>query len=173
MRGFRSSRPTRSHSRRKMTWEALQINADGMGSGSKASAYVILPSETETEFVSPTLIATRLVSAERITTLVPAGGFAFGIGLIRWSDVNDTVPAIGDTPGPLSNADFDWIIRQVSFFPATTPVGYSITSLDSLSYLSKAKRKLSRSTGLLLVMETTGAGGLNASADVRCLVQQG
>ncbi len=124
MPGFRrlSRGSAMGRRRRKMTWEALELGAIGLGVGSKASAYLVLPSETETEFVSPTLVATRLVSAERITTAATQAGW-FGVGLIRWSDTNDTVPNGVDQPDPMANGDFDWIIRQVYAFNAGDPAG--------------------------------------------------
>ena len=134
---------------------------------------MVLPSELESEYVDPTLLATRLCSGIRVTTSPTGAVSGVAIGVIAWDDVNDTVPAAADAPGPYRDSDLDWIARQVACIPVGTPAGTQYESADGFSYLSKARRKLGASRGILCTVEASGTSiVVNVSLDVRCLLQQ-
>jgi len=136
----------------------------------QTSAFYVLPPSTVRDFFhDPTLMLSRLVwQIRQGATQATTAGF-WGIGLIAWSDVNDTVPT--DPPGPVTDGYLDWIFNHI------TPVPIGTAALlygppDNASIISKAKRRLGDDKGILLCLETVGmTGGAAVAAYWRGLIK--
>jgi len=83
--------------------------------------------------------------------------FTVGMGIIGWDSIDDVPPAVVDTPFPVQSGGFDWLWRWTSSFQQLSGAGDVITAQNNygpeLFVQSKAMRKLSAGTGLLLVAE--------------------
>ena len=162
--GRRSGRPVRG-----MDWGGQSLAINGVSSGATSSTYVLLPSVVRADYVDPTIMATRMTFG--IYLPASSAGGLVAAGVIAWSDINDVVPS--DPPGPITNVNQDWIIRQVFAIPPSYPGGFiGGPSLDT-AYYSKARRRLGNDRGLLLVVENFATGvSLNYAVDVRFLLKE-
>ncbi len=167
MARFRAASPSRP--RRPMDWEYISANAANQSSGLKVATQVVTSTELNAEYTDPTLMGALLI-CQAITQSVSLGG-AIGFGLIAWDDFNNTPPASTEAPGPITNGNLDWILRQV--FPIASGLGSSVVISDVLDMhsRSRARRRLGSSRTVLLVVEGTGAN-FNWSADVRVLIKE-
>jgi len=80
---------------------------------------------------------------------------AAGIIVVEWQD-GTTLPALAGVPFPVDTADdADWVWKEV--FPVTLPAAGNTASAalngDTMAYWSRAQRKLSARSGLLLVTQ--------------------
>jgi hypothetical protein len=93
-------------------------------------------------------------------------------GLIAWDDLNDAIPPMSEIPGPLTNGNLDWIIRQVAINSCGIAGNFNVVPGDE-TIVSRARRRLGSSRTLLCVIET-GDGAVTASSvvDVRCLIKE-
>jgi hypothetical protein len=100
------------------------------------------------------------------------GGF-IGIGIIRWDSKNNAVPFSAYLPDPLDDSELDWMARWVLPIPPGLPApGLIGVNIFDNTHLSKAKRKLENTSGLLWVMSTSLSVSATAAADHRFLLQQ-
>lgn len=156
--------------RRPMDWEYSLVQVGAVAAAGKASAFVVLPSELNAEYTDPTLMATRLVSSVLWAAGSTYGGAA-AWGLIAWDDINDTPPVGAECPGPFTNGNLDWIMRQVH--PNAGAATGSLVQPGDNTVVAKSRRRLGTSRGILAVLETNSAGTLSgAYADVRCLIKE-
>jgi len=161
--GKRSGRP-----RRPMDWEYAFAQVNAIAAGGKASFFVVLPSELNAEYTDPTLMAARLVTSVRTSTV---GVGAVAIGLIAWDDINDTPPIGLECPGPITNGNLDWVARQLHL-RVNNAIGATSDSNDGFSYLSKARRRLGSSRSILAVIETIGVAADSIAVDARVLIKE-
>jgi len=170
MRRFhRSSRSSRS--RRKKRWEFVTTGLVGAAPGVLADPSVRtdafwarIPAgvvDPVTGFPVPddhTLLRTlgysqfayAAAQAERFSAL-------WSFGLIAWDRIDSTVPPAAELPRPATEANWDWLFRQViplSFVAAAANVtSFNAPGATTLTLQSKARRKLSAGTGILAVCE--------------------
>lgn len=97
-----------------------------------------------------------LIRSRVITTIFASNGGAqqdypwtFSWGLIAWDGTSDDPADIGDLPHPFYDQELDWIWRND--FAAVVENVFTNPGGDLDSYQSKAMRKLSNGTGLLLL----------------------
>jgi len=169
MRRF-SRRPVLRRTR-KVDWGSAQVSAT-VAPFAKSSAYILNPTDVRTSFVSPTWIANRaFLNCLNAITMV-GGGFA-GVGLIRWTDLDNVAPTPADTPGVFSDGNMDWLARWVAPYPSGVLAGTlgNMNIFDN-THLSKAKRKLENSAGILCCFEVLAASSFNFACDFRFLIQQ-
>jgi hypothetical protein len=155
-----------------MDWEYVFFRIGEFQDADKATLYVVLPSELNKEYTDPTLMATRAIFTAKTNGLPTAGGASVSLGVIAWDDINDTAPIGAEAPGPISNGNLDWVLRQTFPIAVGTPSGttYSL-ALDEM-YMSKARRRLGTSRGVLAVIEVIGVGLVSATGEIRCLVKE-
>lgn len=178
MRRFRrGSRPTR-----KMDWEFARGTFAVVGTASIATpgtlsgSWVLPPTVVRDFYTSPTLYATRsfvtITTTAGTTTITGVGA----LGIIRWNDKDDTVPAAGELPDPLDNADLDWIGRWVAPFVVGMPaLSQGNPNVFEHTHLIKARRKLENTSGILAVFSAAGLGAgvtVQATFDMRFLLRQ-
>jgi len=154
-----------------MDWEYALIEFGAIAANSKSAAYVVLPSELNAQYTDPTLMASRLISGYISASNVTLAG-AVAFGLIAWDDLNDVAPVGAELPGPITNGNLDWIIRQFLGPQVPSAVnGYYVSPGDS-SVSSKARRRLGSSRGILAVIETYSVAIQSALMDCRVLVKE-
>jgi hypothetical protein len=155
-----------------MDWECAQLDGD-VTAGSKIAGYVFLPSMARADYTDPTLMATRQFTSMRLNTTQTLTGFA-AAGVIVWEDINDTVPAAADLPGPLTDCDLDWIVRVVGIAHGNMPAGSLLNpNVFDNTHLSKARRRLGSSGGLLVVFQgDADIISVNIGMDVRVLIKE-
>ncbi len=164
--GFAGRRRTQ-----KLDWECAQLDVF-VGVNGRAAAYALKPTDVRDFYTSPTLMAVRAY-CNVLSYAAPLGGGGFaGIGVIRWMDLDNTAPVGADVPGPLSNCDLDWIARWVGVFPEGVNAGTlgNMNIFDN-THLSKARRKLENTAGLLVCFETDGVPAA-FGIDLRMLLKQ-
>jgi len=93
-----------------------------------------------------------------ITTAPVLIDVTFGMGVLAWDQITDTPPSILDVPLPVQASGYDWLwwwVRPYKVLNAGTGTQVTFSSLDAPEGFSftKAQRKLSAGTGLLLVVE--------------------
>jgi len=93
-------------------------------------------------------------------------GATAGMGVIVWEGVDDTVPAITQTPLPLQSPQFDWLWwwaspRAQTIFPAGTQNIHENLLGPAPNVFQSSQRKLSMGQGLLLVVEVMATSSGN------------
>lgn len=177
MKRFHRRSSRKSGNRRKIAWGSSQWTnsitaAIPSGSSLFEPAWVKFPADTlgtsafDNQILEPedyTLV--RMIPTVCIAT-EPLSGPAtvvcsFAAGVIAWDGNNQDDPAPGTYPWPTVNGDADWIWRWVSPFTnvlatgTLQPFGAFAQNLQGagITYTeSRAQRKLSSRTGLLLVI---------------------
>jgi len=162
----RSARPARP-----MDWEGAAVSISLLGPGLMAAGYILPPSIVRTRYTDPTLMATRIFLQCQNGAQTAGVWGELGFGLIAWTDVNDTAPAPGDIPSPLTNLDADWIWRYVQPIAPGAALDNNGQFLDSV-HMSKAKRRLGNDKGLLMVFHNFAASNAAFYADARCLIKE-
>jgi len=155
-----------------MDWGGAQATASLLG-GQIACGW-IYPPEDARDLVSPTVIAIRsFVQMQLVFNIQVFSGFA-GMGIIRWNAVDSADSIV--CPDPLQDVQLDWMARWVS--PITAGMGsgtlLSPNVFDS-THLSKSKRKLENTSGLLLCWSLDAdlaTSNVQFASDHRFLVQQ-
>jgi len=172
-RGNRFAGRSTARPARPMDWVCAQVDAR-LAPGSIACAWIHDPIETLETFTDPTLMATRQFTIMRQESTQNAGlsGFA-AMGIIAWDGVSAAAPT--ECPGPLSDCDFDWVVRVVGIVIAGAPAGSLLNpNVFDNTHLSKARRRLPSQTGLLIAFETDAdnTGVVAFGTDVRCLLKE-
>ncbi len=165
----------RSSTRRRVDWGTAQAAAV-MGANSGGCAWILDPLSAREFYVSPTILAIRSFLLIRFGSISANFGTGFAaIGIIRWDGI-DALPPV-DCPLPLTDGNLDWMARWVGPIPLGTVAGTVITpNIFDITHLSKAKRKLENTAGLLISFEysnpidTTTA--VSFASDHRYLLQQ-
>jgi len=134
------------------------------GSSEVAAAWVRVPAgafdTTNDREVEPDWTVIREINClECVTRATATGnmGLIFGAGVIAWDGINDLVPSGVDLPLPIQSPGFDWLWWW------STPIfallnnaqeqnAQNLFAPESMVF-TKAMRKLSSGTGLLLVVE--------------------
>ena len=153
---------------RPMDWTCAQMDVE-LAPDLKACAWLIDPIDVLETFTDPTLMATRQFSNIRSLSSTGATGTFAAIGVIAWDGIDELPPA--DCPGPLSDCDFDWIVRIVSPIPASAPSANGNPNIFDNTHLSKARRRLPSQTGILVAFETEGVTA-SFAIDIRCLIKE-
>jgi hypothetical protein len=129
------------------------------------------------DYESPTVIR-LLVSIASQLTVTPNGGGVIAAGIyVATGDEDDAaLPTIIWDPG--LDQPSDWMWRYVSPVPTGNNVGqFYFNQSNDKGYDSRAKRKVPRGAGLLMVFQSLEIGGsvvaANIAADVRCLIISG
>jgi len=167
----RFTRRAPARPRRPMDWEYAQVTIGAAAAAARAAAQVVSTTELNAQYTDPTLMASRLIGM--INFAAGSGNSAMVVvGLIAWDDINDTVPPLAELPGPISNGNLDWIIRQAYFgLPGVASMA-SIAPGDE-TVTSRARRKLGSSRSILLVQENGSTAVTTSSIfDVRCLIKE-
>jgi hypothetical protein len=153
-----------------MDWEYALGRVSGQASNSKAAFQVVTSTELNAQYTDPTLMATRMISG--VCFAASATQSVVVIGLIAWDDINDTIPQMSELPGPLTNGNLDWIIRQVAVNACGDAGNFNVVPGDE-SVTSRARRRLGSSRTILCVVETGDGAVTTASVvDVRCLIKE-
>jgi len=153
-RGFRSGRKAR-----RLEWTGAAVDGFGvLTAGSVGRGYVLLPSQT-VAYTDPTLVRIRgevTVFHQTVAGVLVDGHGAAGI--IRWSDPDDTVPAIADSPNPFDRPDLDWIWHTYFHFLGG---GTLASSGDRhgirIEIDSRAMRRLGQADGLMFCITNAHA----------------
>jgi len=170
MRSARRITGRRSAPVRPMDWEFASITIGAAGGAARVGAQVVTSTELNAQYTDPTLMASRMVSA--VSFASGAGVLPYAvIGLIAWDDINDTVPPLGEIPGPISNGNLDWIMRQVHFGGTTVATVSTIQPGDE-TITSRARRRLGSSRTILAVLEVGPIATTATVIDVRCLIKE-
>ncbi len=161
-----SSRPARP-----MDWVFAQLDVQQQNIFT-SSAWLIDPITTLETFTDPTLMATRAFVGMRTTGVQTNGTGFVAVGLTVWHGFDALSPA--EPPGPLDDADFDWINRWVGIVPFGTPPGAMLNpNIFDNTHLSKARRRLPSGTGLLVCFQAQNVDNLVAiGIDLRCLIKE-
>jgi len=152
----RSFRPARAQ--RRMEWiGSATSGSTTLVAGDKIGFYTVLPSEARA-LTDPTLIRSigSVVVCSTNVTVQIAGAF----GLITWDDINDTVPLLGELPGPFTNPAADWIWHSYFFKNPLCAAQFNASVGGSgLDAQSKAMRRLGTHKGILFVAENSVGSG--------------
>jgi len=195
-RGFtRSARP-----RRPMDWGAYAFHGtlDNPGGTVETSTcgWIISPDEIQKRFTDPTVMGLRvncsmIVSATSVTRATgTAGTSAFnpsgvGFGVIDWTgvpflEVINTTDTNAAPPNPcphiFSNGNLDWMLRNPFNVVPGQPSGTQYGVFCDTFVISKARRRMGNTKGLLWVISNaasaSGTATLNYSFDVRYLLKE-
>jgi len=146
-----------------MTWEwaGLYVNGFTANESLVFATWARVPSgyvDNANSAGIPVQIApdATLIRSRCIATVFASNGGAqiaypwtMSFGLIAWDGTSDDPTNIGIIPHPYYDQELDWVWR--SDFAATVENVFSNPGGDLDSYQSKAMRKMSNGTGLLMV----------------------
>jgi len=169
-RSFRSS-----STRRRVDWGTVQADAL-LAANTGACAWILDPATAREFYVSPTILAIRSFVQMRLGSVALSldAGYA-ALGIIRWDGLDATAPV--DCPLPLTDGNLDWMARWVQPIPLGTNSGTILApNIFDLTHLSKAKRKLENTAGLLISWEFDAGieitSAVSIASDHRYLLQQ-
>jgi len=165
--------------RRKVQWEGSTTSSattnaipGSGGSSSGATAWVRVPAgayDNINQYLVEsdwTLIRSIDAAAIYVQKTVSDGyiDVQVGMGVIAWDAIDDSLPNIADVPLPIQSPQYDWVWQWVSPMPATLLANGEFTTHQNLAgpeggVFTRAQRKLSQGTGLLLVVEVLAIQG--------------
>ncbi len=153
-----------------MDWEAATAFGT-LTTINDGAFYSLLPSTPNTFYTDPTLMFTAI----DWSVLVPASpgtNLGVSIGIIRWDDANDNVPAGAEIPSPITQADFDWIYL-VNIGGVNSGAAFQYFPDGALRHsCSKAKRRLGSNSGLLCVIENRTSVTISYNINIRHLIKE-
>jgi len=155
-----------------MEWVTAETQASlAVSPATVVAQWIVLPSVVRT-YTDPTLIRTRgpvIIVGQGIGVIHGAWG------ILRWDDIDDTVPTALERPSPFSNPDLDWI--NWGFF-ANSLSGAQLNYQASIGGAgldtdSRAMRRLGNRAGVMFVIEVAaGLVGVNLDFGIRCLLKE-
>ncbi len=161
--------------RKRVDWGTAQATAV-LGANSGGCAWILDPITAREFYVSPTILAIRSFVQFLFGSVSNNFGPGFvSCGIIRWDGVDDQPPV--DCPLPLTDGNLDWMCRWVSPLPVGLAAGAVLSpNIFDITHLSKAKRKLENTAGLLWSVEYSNpigtTTGVSIATDHRYLLQQ-
>jgi len=161
-----------SRPRKRLDWGGAEIIVS-IFAGTVSYAWIYRPEDAR-ELTSPTVLAMRSFVQMRVIGTPVLGGFA-GIGVIRWDGILST-DTLTVPPNPIEDFDLDWMARWIAPIPDGTTSGTVLSpNIFDNTHLTKAKRKLENTSGLLWVAAVDLAlapAAISFASDHRFLVQQ-